>query len=448
MIKGVRLKFICVNMLIVTLMLCVIFGLTLNLTRSAMEEEGLVLLRTAVSQEKEKQSATPSDSGRKDKLPKPSDNTASTEPTASKNSGMADNEEHHGTAPAKKQERRENSTLRLPTFTLQYSKTGELQAQGSDFYDLTDSAYLKQILDEAKATGEEYGVMKSYELRFLRTRQNGVDVFVFADISSETSTMQNLIVDMLIISAIAFVAFLIISIFLSRWAVTPVERAWDQQQQFIADASHELKTPLTVILTNAELMWDNELEAEEQRQCVGNVLDMSRRMRSLTEEMLHLARAESAQKELMDQQCDLHRIVDDAVLAFEVLFYEQGLELEADIAQDLKVKGNETQLRMMVEILLDNARKYSLPGQVQLSLKKHNSRSCILSLSNPSEPITQEELKHLFERFYRVDKARSSDGSFGLGLSIAEGIVHRHRGTISASCAEGRLTFTIQLPTA
>ena len=427
-------------MLIVTMMLCVIFGLTLNLTRSAMEEDSLELLRSAVSTEKEKQP------GPKDKQPKTTDNTSPTEATAETGKG-SDRGENSEKRPEKKEEKREEK-LRLPTFTLHYSRTGELVATGSDFYDLTNPEYLQELLDIAKATGKEYGVLKAYDLRFLRTQQTGTELFVFADISSETSTMQNLIVDVLAISGIAFVAFLIISIFLSRWAVKPVERAWDQQQQFIADASHELKTPLTVIMTNAELMWDNDLEATEQRQCVGHVLDMSRRMRILTEEMLNLARAENAQKKLMDEQCSMDRIVDDAALAFEALLFEQGLELEADLAPDLSVKGNETQLRQLVDILLDNVRKYSLPGQVLLRLRKNGSRSCTLSISNPSDPIGEEELKHLFERFYRVDKARSSDGSFGLGLAIAKGIVRRHRGSISASYAEGRLTFTIQLPTA
>ena len=432
-------------MIIVTLMLCVIFGLTLNLTRSAMEEDSLEILRSAVVPDKEKlDGAAPLDGGKKGKQPK--EGSAATEEGGSQGQ-EAFSSEGKGERPGNGGEKNDRKG-RAPTFTLQYNAEGELLAQGSDMYDLTDLSYLQGVLEKAKAMNMEYGVLKVEELRFLRVEQPGARVYVFADISGETEALHSMVLHELLIGGIAFVAFLFISIFLSRWAAKPVERAWEQQQQFIADASHELKTPLTVILTNAELMWDNELEPAEQRQCVENVLEMSRRMRILTEEMLNLARAENAQEELMDQLCPMDRLIDDAVLPFEALFFEQGLELEAELAREITVKGNETQLRQLVEILLDNARKYSLPGKVELSLQKHNNRSCLISLSNPAEPMSEEDLKHLFERFYRADQARSSDGSFGLGLSIAEGIVRRHKGSISATYNDGRLTFTIQLPTA
>ncbi len=440
MIKGLRLKFICINMIIVTLMLCVIFGLTLNLTHSAMEEDSLEILRSAVAPDKAKQNGVaPAEGDKKVKQPKETETVSATEKDGRPAEG-SDKKENGG--------RREDKKGRFPTFTLQYDSNGYLLAQGSDMYDLTDTVYLQEILENAKAMNCEHGVLKTEALRFLRVEQPGVCVYVFTDISGETEALHSMVLHELLIGAIAFVAFLFISIFLSRWAAKPVERAWEQQQQFIADASHELKTPLTVILTNAELMWDNELEPAEQKQCVGNVLEMSRRMRVLTEEMLNLARAENAQEELMDQLCPMDRLIDDAVLSFEALLFEQGLELEAELAQEIRVKGNETQLRQLVEILLDNARKYSLPGKVELSLQKHNNRSCLISLSNPAEPMSEEDLKHLCERFYRADQARSSDGSFGLGLSIAEGIVRRHKGSISATYNDGKLSFNIQLPTA
>ena len=443
MIKRLRLKFICINMILVTLVLCLIVGLILNMTYSSMEEEGLELLQTAVYPDKDKQTGN-GDGGKKDKPKNESKTEAET--TSSSKSSNSPGKSPRGDGPERKEDKEEK--LRLPTFTLQYDQEGTPVAKGSDFYDLSDPLYLQEIMNAAERTGKEYGILKAYNLRFLYTEQTGEALYVFADMSNEIATMQHLIVDVMLISVIAFLVFLLLSVFLSRWAVKPVEKAWSQQQQFIADASHELKTPLTVILTNAELMWDNELEPDWQRQCVGNVLDMSRRMRILTEEMLNLARGENMQEELMEEQVPLDRILDDAALSFEALFFEQGLELETELAQDICVKGNETQLRQLAEILLDNAQKYALPGVVELKLVKNGSRNCVLTVSNPAEPVSKEELEHLFERFYRIDKARNSDGSFGLGLSIAEGIVRRHRGNITASYADNRLTFTVQLPTA
>ncbi|MBR6825932.1 MAG: HAMP domain-containing histidine kinase, partial [Oscillospiraceae bacterium] len=209
---------------------------------------------------------------------------------------------------------------------------------------------------------------------------------------------------------------------------------------------HELKTPLTVIMTGAEMLKDSDLGPEIREKCVNNILETSHRMRSLTEEMLTLAQAENVREEMLGQRCSLSDIAEDAVLSYEPMFYEKGLELREEIAQDIATKGNETQLRQLVDILLDNARKYSLPGTTVLSLKKRGSRHCEISVSNPAEPMSKEDLEQIFERFYRVDRARTSGGSYGLGLSIARGIVRRHRGTIKAEQDDGVITFYIRLP--
>ena len=412
MIKRLRLKFVCINMAIVTLMLCVMFGMTLNMTKDHLEQEGLRMLREMHMPEKEKKGEKPEENT--DKRP------------------MDKKEEHpddkHG--------------ARLPTFMLRYEPSGALWVSGSDAFDLTDTVYLQSVLDAAIATGAESGELEAHSLRFLRLNdvQGG---YIFADISSERTTMQNLLRDCMIIGIIAFVSFLGISVFLSFWAIKPVERAWTQQRQFVGDASHELKTPLTVIMTNAEMLREAPSEGKRE-QCAENIHRMSLQMRSLIEELLTLARAEDVQRVNM-QSVELSEILDDAVLQFEPLFYERGLTLQAEIAENLRVHGDATLLGRLVEVLLDNAQKYSLPGEVRLSLKKHGCHAH-LRICNPAEAISEEELAHLFERFYRVDKARSTTGSYGLGLSIADGITRRHGGSIRAEYADGRLAFHVKLP--
>lgn len=336
---------------------------------------------------------------------------------------------------------------RLPTFTLTYSLSGDLIAEGSDFYDLTDPEYLKDLMEEAQKRGTEYGVLWHHSLRFLRNNSKG-NSYSFMDISSELSTLWTLILNSFMISALAFAGFLILSIFLAKWAIRPVEKAWGQQQQFVADASHELKTPLTVIITSAELLDQPETGEETRQQCVRNILETSGRMRSLTEEMLTLARAENVQEEMMEENCNLSEILEDSALTFEPMFFEQGLELQWEVEPDITVKGNEVQLRRLGDLLLDNAQKYSLPGTAVLTLKKQGSKTCELSLSNPAEPMSEEELERLFERFYRADQVRTATGSFGLGLSIARGIVFRHRGSIRAEQTEGKISFVVRLPIA
>ncbi|MBR6824993.1 MAG: hypothetical protein IKM59_00415, partial [Oscillospiraceae bacterium] len=248
MIKKLRRKFIWIIMLIVAFMIFVIMGLTLDMTRTSLEEESLSVLRSAGFQDKKE--PKPNGEG---KEPKPMTTLTGQGGTVegAETSGQTDNGEGETLAPPLSQRPangptgkenrgdKDQKNTRTPTFTLRYSDTGELIAEGSDVYDLTDTAYLEELLAHAKEKGTEYGILWYPELRFLRMDPQG-STYGFVDISSEFSTLQNLVLDSLLIGAGVFVAFLVLSIFLSRWAVKPVERAWNQQQQFVADASHEL----------------------------------------------------------------------------------------------------------------------------------------------------------------------------------------------------------------
>jgi signal transduction histidine kinase len=228
--------------------------------------------------------------------------------------------------------------------------------------------------------------------------------------------------------------------------ISMLEADIQAREEFIAAFAHELKTPLTVIITEAELLSDPNTQEETRRQCSANILETSQRMRSLTEEMLDLARAENAREERMEEVCSLSELLEDSILSFEPLFFEKGLELRSDIEGDIAVKGNRTRLLQLGEILLDNAQKYSLPGIATLTLKKHSHKTCELTLDNPAHPLEEEEQAHIFDRFYRADKARTATGSYGLGLSIAHSIVHSHHGTIKAEQQDGTITFRIRLP--
>ena len=171
----------------------------------------------------------------------------------------------------------------------------------------------------------------------------------------------------------------------------------------------------------------------------------SLQMRALVENLLDLARADNGQVQKAFEELDLSGCVVNAALPFEALYYEKNLQLQTVIEPDIRVTGSESHLRQVVDILLDNAGKYATPGIVNLRLEKRGRR-CLLSVSNPGTPIPQEELESIFERFYRVDKARSSDGSFGLGLSIAKAIVEEHKGKIWAISNQTGNCFFVELP--
>ena len=168
-------------------------------------------------------------------------------------------------------------------------------------------------------------------------------------------------------------------------------------------------------------------------------------MRGLVEDLLDLARLDHDANKTQDFEINLSELAASVVLSFEVLFYEKGLSLKTEIEQDVCVSGNEKQLYQLMEILLDNALKYSLPGTTVLSLRRQGSKA-ELSVCNPGEQIGEEDLQNIFKRFYRVDEARSLNGSYGLGLSIAEQITEKHKGKISAESKNGMNTFTAVIP--
>ena len=335
-----------------------------------------------------------------------------------------------------------NDEVRLPFFTVQLSSRGEVIAASGGYFDLSDWEYLQQIAGLALASGQESGELKEYDLRYLRAASPVGISIVFSDTATENATMRSLVYSSVVIFLVAMLIFAGISILLSRWAIKPVSQAWDQQRQFVADASHELKTPLAVIMANAELMQngsDNKKHAE-------NILSMTYQMRALVENMLEVARLDNGTFKMNFAPLDLSQLVRDAALSFQLLYEERDMDLSCAISEGISISGSEQHLYQVLDVLLDNALKYASPGStVSLDLLSAG-RSCILSVASSGEPIRKEDLKNIFKRFYRADPARAMNGSYGLGLSIAESIVEAHKGKIWAESRNGRNIFYVQLP--
>lgn len=396
MLKRLRFKFVVINMSIVTLMLCFILVLVYYFTSANLENESIRMMQSIA--------LSP---------PQPVPDEI-------------------------------NEDVRLPFFTLQLGPHGELVGVQGGYYDLSDYDVLSDLVAEATASPRLLGVIDAYNLRYYRVFSAGRDLLVFSDISSERATLDGLMRTCVAIGVAGFLLFLGISIMLSKWAVKPVERSWKQQREFVAAASHELKTPLTVVMTNAELLASSETGHERQ---VSSILTMSCRMRRLIEQLLELARAEDEGEGAAFAAVDLSRLAESVSLTMEPVYFEKGLQLSTDIAANVPVAGDEAQLRELLEILLDNAGKYSEPGgKVRITLGRKGRGRCQLAVENAGTPIPQEELESIFKRFYRAEGARREKEGFGLGLSIARGIAERHGGKIWAESGGGLNRFIVELP--
>lgn len=400
MLRRLRIKFVCIMMCFVVIMLATVFVLVLHFTQRGLEQDSLQLLQSAANRPLAVQwplSVAQSD------------------------------------APAQ------------PYFVLQFDRRGELLRIGADSAQPDDAQTLDKIVNAARQSADPVGVLQDEQLRFLRVETPEGERILYADISGELAAMRSLRRNCVLIGALGFAGFLLLSLLLARWTIKPVEHAWQQQRQFVADASHELKTPLSVILTNAELMQQTP-DSAQSADFASNIVLMANRMRALISGLLELARADNGAVQQSFARIDLSELVEQAALPYEPMFFEKGLSLRTSLEPGISLYGSRMHLMQTVCILLDNAIKYAEPGAaVELTLRKH-VRHCTLCVSNEGAAIASEKLAHLFERFYRVDAARNDPNSYGLGLSIAERIVNEHKGRIWAESAGGWNRFFVQLP--
>ena len=320
-------------------------------------------------------------------------------------------------------------------------------------------ALLVHAIPEVVSAEAPWGYLPDVGLYFAK-HEAGPDLMVaFAD-GSAADGWRSLALVLTAVGLGALGLLFLLNLVFSRWALRPVQQAWAQQQQFIADASHELKTPLTVILANNAILRQRGGDTiASQRQWIESTQMEAERMQSLVTDMLDLARPapEGAQaSEGPAAVVDLSRLVEGEALTFEAVAFERDLTWECTVEPGISVRGSGTRLQRAVAVLLDNACKYTDPdGTVAVALRAQAGEA-ILAVRNTGAPINAADLPHLFDRFYRADKARThnavdsendSIGGYGLGLAIARDIAQAHKGAITvASTAQEGTTFTLRLP--
>lgn len=296
----------------------------------------------------------------------------------------------------------------------------------------------------ALAAADQQGVLSSLGLMYVKQQTPDGTCIVFADTSSITDSLQRNILVSSALFALSLGVLFAISLWLSGIAVKPVAAAWQRQKQFVADASHELKTPLTVILANNNILQSHaDATVASQQQWLDSTQEEAGRMRVLIDQMLLLAKSDAQQGNVVLSEVGLSDLLEEQLLCFEPVGYEKGITLSAQIEPGVMLRSDASLLRQLCSILLDNAIKYSPTGAaVQVSLQTQGN-AVAFAVHNGGDPISAQDLPHLFDRFYRVDQARG-EGGYGLGLAIARNTTDTLKAKITVQSDEqSGTTFTV-----
>ena len=271
---------------------------------------------------------------------------------------------------------------------------------------------------------------------------------ILLDRTIEISTVNKLLFIFIIIGSIGLIVIFGLSVILANWTIKPVEKAWDQQKQFVADASHELKTPLTVISANTDVILASPEDlVKNQTKWLNYIKTETTRMSKLVTNLLCIAKYDANQIKTIVHNFDLSNVISSICLLFEPLAFENGKILESGIQPNISFNGDEDKIKQLINILLDNALKYSSDnGKILVSLSTDKQNKVCIDISNSSDTIPKEKLDKIFDRFYRIDDSRNrKTGGSGLGLNIAKTIVENHHGTISVKSENNVTTFHIVL---
>lgn len=303
------------------------------------------------------------------------------------------------------------------------SATGEAVHIDTGRIAAVDSGEAIRLAEHAKG---DRGFVRQY--RFLRHRDGSNTRLIFLDLGRQLDTFRGFLVASISISLAGYLVVFLLVLVLSNRVVRPISDSYEKQKRFITDAGHELKTPLTIIRADTDIL---EMELGEN-EWLSDIQKQTDRLAALTADLVYLARLEEAGERPVMIDFALSDVVTETAQSFLAPAQTQGKTLELSVTPMISMKGDERAMTQLVSILLDNALKHSAPGSsIFLSLEK-SSKLITLSVTNTvAQPLDKVQLSRLFDRFYRVSDARSG-GGHGIGLSIARAIVQNHSGRIAA----------------
>ena len=334
-------------------------------------------------------------------------------------------------------------------FFVKVNPAGDI-VQSSPFVPLTKNQLTRFVLQTQKNEVSQKSLIFDkieYHYQITPLADNQGVFIIFLDFQHDRNLLKELVTGLSLTGIFCMILSLFGSLFMANKAMVPIQTSWQQQKDFLADASHEFRTPLTIIQTNLEIVRDNPDETVgSQDHWLSNIYEETICMTRLVESLLFLARADSQQQLLHKNQFSLNQSVMIAAELFRPVAVIQGVTLDVQIKTPITYCGDEAKLRQVVGILLDNAIRHT-PSSGTITINLENSQQGILlSVTDTGKGINPEHLEKIFERFYQSDSSRSQGGT-GLGLSIAKWIVESHKGKISALSTLGSgSTFTVLLP--
>jgi signal transduction histidine kinase len=267
----------------------------------------------------------------------------------------------------------------------------------------------------------------------------------FLDITDSQNTLTKLLFTLIIIGLISLVALFSVSLYFANRSIRPLKDSWNKQRQFVADASHELKTPIAIIGANIDAIRSKEEETvQSQSKWLDYIQIEIGRMSRLIGNLLYLARSEDAKE--TEVSFDISSVSDGVVFAMEAAALEKDISIYKQITPNIIVKSNEEKIKQVILILMDNAVKYTNNGgEIRVNLHE-NKGKVSFSVQNTGSGIEADKLPNIFDRFYRADSSRDTKtGGYGLGLSIAKAIIERSKGNIFAKSENGLTTFSFTL---
>ena len=293
---------------------------------------------------------------------------------------------------------------------------------------------VKLIITTSKKKEDINLISKTYSYSYVDDKT----LFV-VDNTTQTNIMKSYMAStVLLFTLIEMIAF-IISKILTKWIAKPVEESFNREKRFIGDASHELKTPIAVIMASADTFLN-----DNDKKWIDNIKTESERMSKLIKELLNLNQLENNIQNIEKKDTDFSKLIETSLLSYESLFYENNIKYSYDVSKNIKLSCNSELIKELISILIDNAIKYSSEKGI-VNVKLYKDKDIYLTVSNKGVAIKDKDKEKIFERFYKVDKSRNRDSNhYGLGLPIAKKIVEIHDGDISVNSNKGITSFTVK----